>query len=193
MKQVKLSTMKFSIPFYLMLLTCFLFSCKENNATAQKNTPAVTAPKIDIHTAVITGNAEAIKQHIAAGSNLNKKDAMGGSSPLISACLYEKKEIAQLLIDAGADINFKNNDGSTPLHIAAFFCKPEMVKLLLEKKASKTVKNNYSSTAYETVATPYASVETIYEQMKQMLEPMGVKLDLAYIEKTRPAIAAMLK
>lgn len=177
--------------------TFLLASCSNNNATAQKNSSASTkktaAPKIDIHTAVITNNIEAVKQHIAAGTDINQKDAMGGSSPLITACLYEKKEIAELLITSGANKNFQNNDGSTPLHIAAFFCKPEMVKLLLKNGASNTVKNKYGSTPLETVSAPYSAMKSIYEGMKQMLEPMGVKLDLSYIEKTRPAIAAMLK
>lgn len=149
--------------------------------------------EINIHEAVVTNNISAVKKYIAAKKNLNEKDPMGGSSPLITACLYEKKEIAQLLIKAGADINFQNNDGSTPLHISAFFCKPEMVKLLLAQKANKTIKNKYGSTAIETVSAPFSTVKSIYEQMKQMLEPMGAKLDLAHIEKTRPIIAKMLK
>jgi uncharacterized protein len=181
----------------LLAFAISMMACNENSATAQKQTATSStskvAPKIDIHAAVVSGNIEAIRQHIAAGTDINQKDAMGGSSPLITACLYEQKEIAKLLINAGADINFQNNDGSTPLHVAAFFCKPEMVKLLLEKKANKTIKNKYGSTAIETVAGPYSEIKTLYEQMKQMLAPIGVKLNLGYIEKTRPVIASMLK
>lgn len=160
----------------------------------QKNAFVVSqSNEINIHEAVMTNNIAAVKKYIAAKKNLNEKDPMGGSSPLITACLYEKKEIAQLLIKAGADLNFQNNDGSTPLHVAAFFCKPEMVKLLLAHKANKTIKNKYGSTALETVSGAFKDVKPIYEPMKQMLEPMGVKIDLAYIEKTRPLIAQMLK
>ena len=173
--------------FALILTITLTFHPLLNEAIAQKK------PNIDIHTAVATGNLAAVKQYLNAGKNLNEKDPMGGSSPLITACLYEKKEIAQLLIKAGADINFQNNDGSTPLHVAAFFCKPEMVKLLLSQKASKTIKNKYGSTPLETVSAPFSTVKSIYEPMKQMFEPMGVKIDLTYIEKTRPLIAKMLK
>ncbi|MFT3823333.1 MAG: ankyrin repeat domain-containing protein [Chitinophagaceae bacterium] len=171
-------------------------SCKQGDAQAKINATSqvkADAPQIDIHTAVVTGNLEAVKKHIASGTNLNEKDPIGGSSPLISACLFDKTAIAKLLIDAGADINFQNNDGSTPLHTAAFFCRPDIVQMLLVKKADKTIKNKYGQTAYEIVAGPFASVKQVYDGLGKMLAPMGLKLDYTYIEKTRPQIAAMLK
>ena len=176
----------------LLLMT----GCKESKDQAQTATVSQTkakAPEVDIHTAVMTGNMEAIKQHIAAGSNLNEKDPIGGSSPLISACLFGKTVIAKMLIEAGADLNFRNNDGSTALHTASFFCRPEIVKILLDKGADKTIKNKYGLTAYESVAGPFADVKNSYESLGKMLGPMGLKLDYPYLEKTRPVIAAMLK
>jgi uncharacterized protein len=173
-----------------------LGACNEKKASAQKSASSqstVKAPAVDIHTAVVTNNVEAIKQHVAAGSNLNEKDPFGGSSPLISAALFGKTEIAKILIGAGADINVQNNDGSTALHTASFFCRPEIVQLLLDKRADKTIKNKYGSTAYETVAGSFSEVKSIYEMMGNMLAPMGLKLDYPYLEKTRPEIAAMLK
>ncbi|MBX2944777.1 MAG: ankyrin repeat domain-containing protein [Cyclobacteriaceae bacterium] len=151
------------------------------------------APAIDLHTAVITDNLEAVKQHIAAGSDLNVKDPFGGSSPLISAAVFGKTEMAKVLLDAGVDINFQNNDGSTALHTAAFFCRPEIVKLLLAKKADKSIKNKYGATAYDNVAGSFSELKDVYDIMKNTLGPMGLKLDYAYLEKTRPEIAAMLK
>jgi ankyrin repeat protein len=131
--------------------------------------------------------------HITAGSDLNEKDPFGGSSPLISAALFGKTEIAKMLIDAGANLNFQNNEGSTALHTASFFCRPEIVKMLLDKRADKTIKNKYGSTAYESVAGAFADLKSTYDVMGQMLAPMGLKLDYVYIEKTRPEIATMLK
>ena len=177
----------------LFLMSVLLIaSCGSKDSSAQTK-PAKGAPAVDIHTAVVTDNRDAIKQHIAAGSNINEKDPYGGSSPLISAALFGKTEIAQLLIDAGADINFQNNEGLTALHTAAFFCRPEIVKMLLDKKADKTVRNKYNSTAYESVAGPFADLKPTYQVLEQMLAPMGLKLDYVYIEKTRPEIATMLK
>jgi hypothetical protein len=173
-----------------------LVACKEKNVQAPGNAVSQIKskpPKIDLHAAVLSDNVEAVKQHIAAGSNLNEKDPLGGSSPLISASLFGKTAIAKLLIDAGADLNFRNNDGSTALHTAAFFCRPEIVQLLLKKGADKTIKNKYGSTAYASVDAPFSAVKGTYDVLGKMLSPMGLKLDYVWLEKTRPQIAAMLK
>ena len=169
--------------------------CKQGNAQGNNHQRSVQnpTPAVDIHSAIVTGNTAVLKQYIAAGTNLNEKDPIGGSSPLITACLFGKTDMARLLIDAGVELNFQNNEGSTPLHTAAFFCRPEIVQLLLAKGADKTIKNKYGQTAYQTVAGEYASVKPVYETIGKMLAPMGLKLDEAYIEKTRPQIAATLK
>lgn len=181
----------------LVALFCSLLtqvSCQDKKSAArQTNQSAVKPPQMDIHTAVVAGKLDVVQQHIAAGSNINEKDPYGGSSPLISASLFGKTEIAKALIDAGADINVQNNDGSTALHTAAFFCRPEIVKMLLAKGANKTIKNNYKSTAYESVAGAFSDVKGTYDVMVKMLGPMGLTLDYAYVEKTRPEIAALLK
>jgi len=183
----------FLIAFLAMLLTSG--ACQDRKG-ASENKPtksSAQAPQMDIHTAVVTGNLEAVQMHIAAGTDLNTKDPFGGSSPLISAAVFGKTEIAKVLIDAGADINFQNNEGSTALHTAAFFCRPEIVKMLLAKNANRTLKNKYNSTAYENVAGSFSDVKPVYDMMVSALGPMGLKLDYAYLEKTRPEIAAMLK
>jgi ankyrin repeat protein len=179
------------IAFFTILIATVSCAQKKDVGSATKS--EVKPPEVDIHTAVVTDNLAALKQHIAAGTDINQKDPFGGSSPLISAAVFGKPEAAKILIDAGADINFTNNDGSTPLFTAAFFCRPEIVKMLLDKHADKTIKNRFGSTPYESVVGPYDQVKSVYEAMQQMLGPMGLKLDFAYIEKTRPVIAAMLK
>lgn len=180
--------------YCLIMLLLLVASCKTKEDGKQNSSHSgLKAPDVDIHTAVVSGNIDALKQHIATGSNLNEKDPYGGSSPLISACVFGKTEEAKLLIDAGADLNFQNNEGSTALHSAAFFCRREIVQLLLEKGADKTIKNKFGATPYESVVPPFNDVKNVYDMMGKILSPMGLKLDYAYIEKTRPEIAAMLK
>jgi len=76
-----------------------------------------SAPDISIHDAAKQGNIEAVKQHIAAGTDVNAKGEMG--TPLYYAARSGHKEIAELLITKGADVNEKDEKGGTPLHFAA--------------------------------------------------------------------------
>jgi len=148
---------------------------------------------MDIHTATLLGDLDAIQQHIKAGSDLDEKEPAVGSSPLISAAVFGKSDIARALIEAGADVNLINNEGSTALHSAAFLCRVEIVEMLLANGADKNLQNNYGSTALQSVSGPYADVKFIYEQFSRDLGPLGFKLDYEYVEATRPKIAEILR
>ncbi|TAH06745.1 MAG: ankyrin repeat domain-containing protein [Sphingobacteriia bacterium] len=181
------------LSFLVMIISVLaLPACGQNNQSNKVGAKQI-APSIDIHTAVMKGDITAIKQHIAAKPDLNEKEKYGGSTPLISATIFGKTEIAKLLIDAGAMLNIQNNEGSTALITAAFFCRPEIVKMLLAKKADKTIKNKFGNTALETVSASFQDAKPIYDMLGSSLAPLGLKLDYEYLKKTRPVIAAMLK
>ena len=91
------------------------------------------SPNELLHQAVIDGNIEAVKQHIAAGADVNAKDE-NGVTPLHWT---ETEEIAELLIAAGADVNAKDNRGDTPLDTAIRRKRPETADLL-RKHGGKT-------------------------------------------------------
>lgn len=154
--------------------------------------PDVIPPKTGLHEAVVQGNLEAVKGHIAAGTDINFPDVFG-STPLIIAATFGHTDIALALIDAGAELDIQNKDGSTALITAAFFCRKEIVEALLEKGADKTIKNSSGATAYGTVVGPYPFLKPFYEQIEKDLAPFGLVLDYDYIEKTRPVIADLLK
>lgn len=180
----------------MLLLAFCLTSCAEEKGKQKTNETAkieVKAPDVPLMQAVMSGNLEAVRQHIEAGSDLNEKDAMSGATPLMTALTFDKQEIASALIDAGVDLEIKNNDGSTALHVAAFFARVEAVQMLLDAKADKTVKNNFGATARETVLAPFEDLQPIYEMMQQQLGPLGLQIDMAELEKARPVIAIMLQ
>ena len=60
-------------------------------------------PSVDIHQAAKDGNIEAVKQHLAAGADVNAKNDALEWTPLHFA--GGSKEVAELLIANGADVN----------------------------------------------------------------------------------------
>ena len=58
-------------------------------------------PSVDIHDAAFKGNIEAVKQHLAAGTDVNAKDE-DGDTPLDSTIKDKHPEIADLLRKHGA-------------------------------------------------------------------------------------------
>ena len=76
-----------------------------------------SAPDISIHDAAESGNTEAVKQHLAAGTYVNAKDG-DGWTPLHWAASKVHNKIAKLLIEEGADVNAVNKDGLAPLDYA---------------------------------------------------------------------------
>ena len=85
-------------------------------------------PDISIHDAAGDGNIEAVKQHLAAGTDVNAKDS--GWTPLTVAANNGHKEIVELLIAKGADVNAKDDDGYTPLDGAVDEGQIEIAALL---------------------------------------------------------------
>jgi len=92
-------------------------------------------PSVDIHEAVSKGNIEAVKQHIAAGTDVNAKDVKG-KTPLYIATIYGHKEIGELVITNGADVNAKSGRKEfTALYWAIFRGRREFTELLIAKGA----------------------------------------------------------
>ena len=71
-----------------------------------------------------------MKQHLAAGTDVNVKGGFADGTPLHYAAANGHKEIAELLIEKGADLNAKDEDGGTPLDVAISFNRTEIAALL---------------------------------------------------------------
>jgi ankyrin repeat protein len=98
--------------------------------------PPPQPPDISIYQAAKEGNIVAVKQHLAAGTNVNLENKRG-NTPLHDAAGGGHKEIVELLIAKGADVNAKSADGTTPLDYAWHFNHPETAALL-HKHGGKT-------------------------------------------------------
>jgi len=132
---------------HLLLTTIaavLLVGCGESQSPEP---PTAKAP--DIHDAILDGDIEAVKQHIAAGTDVNAIDDDWGAPPLHLAADQGYKEIVELLIAKGADVNAKNKFGSTPMHKAARRGQKEVNELLIDNGADVNAKNNRGRTALD--------------------------------------------
>ena len=120
---------------------------QQSTPTPETKPEPAKAPDISIHEAAEEGNIEAVKQHLAAGTDVNTK-IEGGGTPLHIATHLSHKEIAELLIAKGADVNAKIEGGGTPLHIATHLSHKEIAELLIAKGADVNAKDEDGGTPF---------------------------------------------
>ena len=94
-----------------LLLTTIAAVLLVGCATMQQPEPLTAkAPDISIHDAATLGNIEAVKQHLAAGVDVNVKDDVE-LTPLHWAAQSSRKKIIELLLANGADVSAKAGIG----------------------------------------------------------------------------------
>ncbi|HUU18205.1 MAG TPA: ankyrin repeat domain-containing protein [Sedimentisphaerales bacterium] len=87
--------------------------------------------KSTIHQAADAGDLAKVKAFIQEGIDVNTK--VHGCTPLHCAVRYGHKEVAELLIAKGADVNAKDTQGRTPIDLAINQGRKEIAKLLASK------------------------------------------------------------
>ena len=102
--------------------------------------PTAKAPGISINDAAKAGNIEVVKEHLAAGVDVNTK-GVGGMTPLHRAAREGHKETVEFLITNSADVNAKDKMGRVPLHRAARQGHKEVAEILINKDADVNVKS----------------------------------------------------
>ena len=75
-----------------------LVGCSESQSITK-------APDISIQNAATIGHIDAVKQHLAAGADVNAKAGISEKTPLHEAASSGHKEVVELLIANGADVN----------------------------------------------------------------------------------------
>lgn len=170
------------------LVATGLIGCGKKEETSK---PA--PPNVEILKAAGEGNLEAVKQHIAAGTDLNQR-GVDQNTPLIVAITFGRLDVAKALIKGGAKLDLKNKEGNTALLSAAFLGQPEIVKALLEKGADVNAKNNDGSTALVSAEVPWELAKGILDFLTAIVYgPAGVTLDYEKIKAARPVCAQILR
>ena len=108
-----------------------------------------SVPDISIHDAARKGNIDVVKQHLAAGTDVNAD--YFGEIPLTIAAGKGQKEIVELLIPEVADVNAKAVDGHTPLHRAVIQGHKEIAELLIANDADVNAKDRTGETPLDAV------------------------------------------
>ena len=126
-----------------------------NLETLQKNNNnGVTLPLKSMDDSVVTGDIEAVKQHLAIRGDINFHDDIAISIALNTAAHWEQNEIVELLIQKGANINYNIEPfRATPLHIAAEKGNTKMVSFLVDNGADLIAKDNYRFTPLHLAAS----------------------------------------
>ena len=133
----------FLAPIFVLIALCGGENADvtENNESVETTVSlSVEEPTIDLITAVIDDDLETVNQHIAYGSDLNVQDETFSNTPLNFAGIYGLTDIANALIDAGADLNLINDDNFTPLCNAAAWGHTSVVTILLDAGADLSAK-----------------------------------------------------
>jgi ankyrin repeat protein len=151
-------------------------------------------PSVDIYDAAVEGNIEAVKQHLAAGADVN---AMGGYpewTPLHGAAIRAHKEIAELLITNGGDVNAKHDPfGTTPLHDAARKGHKEVAELLIAKGTDVNAKNQWGRTPLHLAKTKEIAELLIAEGADVNAKDKKGKTPLDHTSERRREIADLLR
>ena len=112
-----------------------------NGQEPKTETPRVKVPRIPIHEAFKFGNLKAVKQHLAAGTDVNGKGPNAGLTPLHRAVYYGLKEIVEIILTKNANVNATEEAGWTPLHYAAAMNQKEIAELLIAHGADVNAKD----------------------------------------------------
>jgi len=106
------------------------------------------------------------------GAAIEARDSGVGNTPLLLASREGRLEIAELLLDKGANIEAKNEDGGTPLLIASQGGRLEIVALLLQSGANVEAQGNVTGNTSLLHASSNGHLEIV-----ALLVAKGAKID----------------
>jgi len=129
-----------------------LQSIKDQLAAAgltERGAAAAAGAAVDVFEAARFGALEALAEFLPEGATACDAD---GVPALVHAVDAEQHDAAELLLDAGADVNALDADGSSAMHYAALLGAEGLVELLLERGADASLTDEDGHTPGEVAA-----------------------------------------
>jgi len=126
-------------------IVTFIFLIVLSVLTVASEMPAET-----IFTAAKKGDLESVKR--IAARDPSRVNALDDEkyTPLHWACIRAHWDVAEFLIEQGAELNVRGGDGGTPLNWAAHHDSVEIVETLLSKGAELNIQNQWGMTELHT-------------------------------------------
>lgn len=144
------------------------------------------------------GHAGAVDVLLQAGSPPDSEDDPYHDSPLMAAARYARVEVMRLLLDAGADPNWRGQSEDTALHEAALTDNVEAMRLLFETGADPNLRDDiFNETPLHVAAvwsTPAAVAAMIAAgaELETRARDDETPLFLAAKSGNGPVVAALL-
>lgn len=98
-----------------------------------------------LHLALFSGEEEALRLLIANGADVeapSRHRTIRGVRPLQTAAFVRERGLAEILLDAGAEVDGLGEGGATALHSAAQHGDEEFARLLLDRGADRGIRDD---------------------------------------------------
>jgi hypothetical protein len=132
----------------------------------------------DLTDAVMSGDLNLTKALIAKGADVNEitKTIFGFTTALVLASVLDRVEIAQALMDKGANVNAKDPAGDTVLMLAVKNGNVEMAQALMDKGANVDATDTMGNTVLM-LAVKNGNVKMVQALMYRGANPDAVASD----------------
>jgi ankyrin repeat protein len=121
----------------------------------------------DAMEAAVDGDVDPVVAFVEEGRHVDSRyEPWDNDTLLLKACLFNRKDIVEYLLEAGADPNLKNRYGETALHLASTdFAKADVVGMLLKAKADVNAVDNRGWTALHFAAASSNTQIGVYQHL----------------------------